>query len=117
MLNYGYCLYPANILPEMHPEQGPIWEWEHANLEAVMERLGANYQQTGPGILRKIPQEALDEIRSIFEETGAISRFEKIEDLSRIQAMEMGMKLDESLDCEYMKHIYTESKKNHSQSS
>lgn len=116
ILNYGYCLFPANILPELHPEQGPVWEWEHANLEDVMQRLGANYQQTGPGVLRKIPQEALDEIRRIFDETGGTARFDKIEKFSRQKAEEMGMKLDEKNSCEYVKHIYTANNKNHTQS-
>jgi len=115
ILNYGYCLFPANILPEMHPEQGPIWEWEYANIEAVMERLGANYQQSGPGILRKIPQEALDEIRKIFDETGGTARYEKIEEFSRKKANELGINLDETLTCDYIRHIYTVNMKDHTQ--
>lgn len=113
ILNYGYCLYPSQILPELHPEQGPVWEWEHENLPAVMDRLGANYQKTGPGILRKIPQEALDEIRKIFEVTGGMERFEKIEEFSRIKAKEMG--LDESGEAGniYISHIYTENSGKH----
>lgn len=107
ILKYGYCLFPANIKPELHPEQGPVWEWEIKNLELVMERLGANYQKTGPGILRKVPQEDLDELQKIFDVTGGTERFNKIEDLSRQKAAEMGMQFDESLDNEYVKHIYT----------
>ncbi len=113
ILKYGYCLFPANILPELHPEQGPVWEWEHANLKAVMERLGANYLQSGPGILRKIPQEALDEIGKIFDETGGTSRYEKIEEYSRKKAEEMGMNLDDTLSCDYFRHIYTVNQKDH----
>jgi heterodisulfide reductase subunit C len=111
ILEYGYCLFPSEILPELHPEQGPIWEWEHQNIEAVMTRLGANYKRTGPGILRKIPDEALDEIKRIFEVTGASSRFDKIEDFSRKKALEMGME-DETLD-NYMKFVYTANSGDH----
>jgi heterodisulfide reductase subunit C len=113
ILKYGYCLYPAEILPEMHPEQGPVWEWEHKHITEVMERLGANYQQTGPGILRKIPDEALDEIRRIFEETGGSKRYEKIEEYSKVKAAEMGMDLNNTFDNDYMRHIYTAREKNH----
>jgi heterodisulfide reductase subunit C len=107
ILEYGYCVFPSEISPEMHPEQGPIWEWEHRNIEAVMNRLGANYKGTGPGILRKIPEEALDEIKKIFEVTGGIERFEKIEEFSKKKAEEMGLKLEDGIDNDYIRHIYT----------
>ena len=107
ILEYGYCLFPSEISPENHPEQGPVWEWEYEHIKEVMERLGANYQQTGPGILRKIPTEALNEIRSIFDITGGTERFEKIEVFSKKKAEEMGMKLGEGMDNDYIRHIYT----------
>jgi heterodisulfide reductase subunit C1 len=114
ILDYGYCLFPSEITPENHPEQGPLWEWEHANLEDVMARVGAHYKQTGPGILRKIPEEALDEIRRIFDETGATERFRKIEDFSKEKAEEMGLTLDDSMENDYIKTIYTFNSNNHS---
>jgi len=117
ILEYGYCLFPAHIKPENHPEQGPLWEWEHKNLEAVMERLGANYQGAGPGVLRKIPDEALDELKRIFDETGATERFRKIEAYSREKAAIMGMEFDETTTCEYFRHIYTAIGKDHSEES
>ena len=113
ILEYGYCLYPSQITPENHPEQGPVWEWEFHNLEKVMERLGANYQKAGPGVLRAIPQEALDEIKKIFDETGATARFDKIESFSRQKAEEMGIQLDDSLQNDYIRHIYTAVNKDH----
>jgi heterodisulfide reductase subunit C1 len=113
ILNYGYCLYPSLILPENHPEQGPVWEWEHEHLEKVMERLGANYLKTGPGILRKIPQEDLDEIRKIFEVTEGMNRFEKIEEFSRKKAKELGISLDEGMENDYIRHIYTFNSNSH----
>jgi len=113
ILKYGYCLFPAEIRPEMHPEQGPVWEWEVEHIDAVMNRLGANYKKTGPGILRKIPPEDLEEIGRIFDETGAAERFRKIEEHSRRKAEEMGMTLGEGLDNEYFRHIYTANEKRH----
>ncbi|TSA26042.1 MAG: 4Fe-4S dicluster domain-containing protein [Bacteroidetes bacterium] len=116
ILDYGYCLYPENITPEAHPEQGPIWQWEIDHLEAVMERLGANYRKTGPGILRKVPDEDLDELKRIFDVTGGTERFRKIEEYSRLKAEEMGMELNESFESEYFHHIYTTNDPKHTAS-
>lgn len=113
ILQYGYCLYPSEILPSMHPEQGPVWEWEHKHLPDVMERLGAHYQKTGPGILRNIPQEDLDEIRRIFDETGGTERFRKIEEYSEKKAGEMGLQFDETKESEYFRHVYRANEKRH----
>ncbi len=114
ILEYGYCVFPSEISPQNHPEQGPIWEWEHSHLKDVMERVGANYEQTGPGILRKIPEDALDEVRKIFEETGASDRFRKIEEYSEKKAAELGLELNDTMDNEYIKTIYTKNSSNHS---
>lgn len=116
ILKYGYCLYPENISPDAHPEQGPVWRWEIEHLEAVMERLGANYGKTGPGILRKVPDEDLAEVKRIFDVTGGTERFRKIEEFSRLKAIEMGMELNESLDSEYIHHIYTTNDPKHTAS-
>jgi heterodisulfide reductase subunit C len=107
ILEYGYCLFPSNIRPELHPEQGPVWQWEIEHLPDVMERLGANYRKTGPGILRKIPDEDLAELHRIFEVTGGLARYRKIEDFSRQKAREMNLELDDGLESEYIRHIYT----------
>jgi heterodisulfide reductase subunit C1 len=114
ILRYGYCLYPAEIKPEMHPEQGPVWEWQHENIDEVMHRLGANYNKTGPGILRRIPEEDLDEVRRIFEETGATERYRQIEEFSRIKAEKMGISFGEGSDNDYFRHIYTYNGTDHS---
>ncbi|MCK9422527.1 MAG: 4Fe-4S dicluster domain-containing protein [Bacteroidales bacterium] len=113
ILKFGYCLFPSEILPEMHPEQGPIWEWEHEHLEEVMQRLGANYKKAGPGILRKIPDEDLAEIRKIFDETGGTERYQKIEDYSKQKAVEMGIHLDNGMNNDYIHKIYTTNNNNH----
>jgi len=72
-------------------------------LDDVFERLGANLDGEGPGILRTIPHESLDEIRRIFDITGATERFEKIEQMSAKKAAEMGLE-----DNEYFVKIYNE---------
>jgi heterodisulfide reductase subunit C1 len=115
ILKYGYCLFPANITPDAHPEQGPIWEWEINNLEMVMERLGANYRKTGPGVLRKIPQEDLDELQRIFDVTGGTARYQMIETKSREKADQMGLQFDDTLENEYFHHIYTTNSKKHTE--
>jgi heterodisulfide reductase subunit C len=107
ILQYGYCLFPPEIRPDMHPEQGPLWEWEVAHIEQVMDRLGANYRKTGPGILRKVPDEDLAEIKKIFDVTGGTERFRKIEEYSKEKAKEMGMELDDGKDSPYFRHVYT----------
>jgi len=115
ILNEGYCLYLEGVGTDMHPEQGPIWDWEQDNWYKVFERLGANYRGKGVGIFRKIPDDALAEIQKIFEVTGGIDRFDKIEKHSKDKAAEMGIEFgDEKLN-KYVKHIYTQNNNKHSQ--
>lgn len=106
ILQHGYCLVPPKIKYEMHPEQGTVWEWELANMPEVMDRLGANFNGDGPGALRKIPEESMEEIRKIFEVTGGLDRYNQIESCSKKKAEEMGQKLDDGLDSPYFKTIY-----------
>jgi heterodisulfide reductase subunit C len=107
ILKTGYCLYLEGVGTDLHPEQGPVWDWKQKNWRGIFEKLGANYLGSGPGILRKIPEEAMDELRSIFEVTGGNERFRKIEEYSKIKAEEMGMQLDDTIDNEYFRHIYS----------
>lgn len=72
ILEIGYCVYPDRVDPDYHPEQGPVWEWYHEHITDVAPKLGANYHGKGPGALRDIPQEDLDEVRRIFEVTGGM---------------------------------------------
>lgn len=72
ILEIGYCVYPDRVAPDYHPEQGPVWEWYHEHIADVAPKLGANYHGKGPGALRDIPQEDLDEVRRIFEVTGGM---------------------------------------------
>jgi heterodisulfide reductase subunit C len=79
ILNHGYCVYIDEITLEDHPEQGPIWEWYRNNASSILKRLGANYKGNGAGTMRNIAQQDLDELRQIFNETGATERFENFE--------------------------------------
>jgi len=112
-LKFGYCLYLEGVGTDLHPEQGPVWDWKQKNWKDVFERLGANYQGDGPGILRKIPEEALDEIRKIFEVTGGKERFDKIEEFSKKKAEELGLEFGDGMDNEYFQTIYKKNSNNH----
>jgi heterodisulfide reductase subunit C len=105
-IKHGYCLYLEGVGTDLHPEQGPVWDWIQDNWKELFKRLGANYQGDGPGILRKIPEEAMDEIRKIFDVTGGTERFDKIEEFSKKKAEELNMTLDKGIDNEYFRHIY-----------
>ena len=113
ILKYGYCLYLEGVGTDLHPEQGPVWDWIQANYKEVFKRLGANYKGDGPGILRKIPEEAMNEVRKIFDVTGGTERFEKIEEFSKKKAEELNLKLDDGIDNEYFKHIYNTNNNSH----
>jgi heterodisulfide reductase subunit C len=106
ILDHGYCLYLEGVGTDLHPEQGPVWDWIQDNYREVFHRLGANYQGEGPGILRKIPEEAMEEIRKIFEVTGGKRRYEKIEFYSKEKAKELALNLDEGIDNAYFRFIY-----------
>ena len=108
IINKGYCVYVRELTHEAHPESGPIWKWIQGNTDKIFERLGANLDGEGPGVLRTIPEEAMNELRAIFEVTGGMERFEKIERYSTEKAKELGM-----TDQEYFEHIYTGNSGNH----
>lgn len=108
ILNYGYCVYARTFKYEDHPEAGPVWEWIENNIEDVYRRNGANLDGEGPGALRRIPKEDLEDLKKIFDITGATERIETINRHSMIKAQEMGMTPDE-----YFKHVFNETEKDH----
>ncbi len=107
IVNKGYCILPENLVPELHPELGPVGEWIYENRKDVYERVGANYNGEGVGALRKIPQESLDEIHQIFDITGGLERFEQIEHFSKQKAKEMGFEESGDNYSDYINHIFT----------
>lgn len=95
ILKYGYCIHPKTFKWEDHMESGPVWKWHTEHLEDSYARQGANYMGEGNGILRKIPQESLDDLKAIFDVTGGTERIETVVKYSRQKAQEMGMTLEE----------------------
>ena len=95
ILNYGYCVHPETFRWEDHMESGPVWKWHTEHLEQSLARQGANYMGEGPGVLRKIPQASLDELKAIFDVTGATERIRLVEEYSAAKAREMGMSMEE----------------------
>lgn len=114
ILNTGYCMYLEGVGTDGHPEQGPVWDWRQKNWVDIMDRLGANYNKQGAGIMRKIPDEALDEIKKIFEVTGGTNFFERIEKKSAEKAVEMGMEIGQGINSTYIRHIYKVNNNQHS---
>ena len=101
VLHTGYCIHPSTIDCEDYPEAGPIMKWVLDNKQEVYGRLGANYEGKGPGVLRHIPQEDLDELQAIFDVTGGTERIKAVEKASRDKAEELGMDFEE-----YTKYTY-----------
>ena len=97
VLNLGYCVHPTTFRFEDHSESGPVFKWVLENKEEVYARLGANFGKPGPGALRQIPQEDLDELRAIYDETGGTERIEQVEKYSLEKAREVGMTQEEYL--------------------
>jgi len=114
ILRSGYCMFVDRITTEMHPEQGPVWEWVRKNAKEVYEKCGGNYNGEGVGAIRKIPDEALAELKNIFDASGGTAFFENIEKCSEQKAKESGLQFDGTQDCEYFKHVYTTNNNEHS---
>jgi heterodisulfide reductase subunit C1 len=115
IFKYGYCAATYAVNPKMHPEQGPIWEYILENSDDVFERLGGQINGIGTGPLRKIPQDALDELKKIFDVTGGTEFFNLIEEHSRIKASEMGLQFkNEGIDNDYFVEVYTANNGTHS---
>ena len=105
ILQYGYCVYIDEVNTEMYPEQGPIWDWLKKNKEQVLERLGTSYKKEQSGTLRQTSEESLNDLKRIFDETGATQRFEKIEKLSAQKAHEQGINFKGGKD-NYFDYLY-----------
>ncbi|PKP19606.1 MAG: hypothetical protein CVU05_10985 [Bacteroidetes bacterium HGW-Bacteroidetes-21] len=113
ILNYGYCVYAPHLHTSMFPELGDVWDWIDNHMDDVFTRVGAKLGKDGPGILRKIQSEDLDELKAIFDATGGTERYETIEKYSAKKAKEMGLNLDETHNNEYFLKIYNDNDKNH----
>jgi len=98
ILKYGYCVHPDSFRYEDHPECGTVYKWHLEHKEDTYARLGANYMKPGPGALRKISDEDLAELKSIYDVTGGTERMETIDRYSEEKAKEMGMTMEEYSD-------------------
>ncbi|MDL2231429.1 4Fe-4S dicluster domain-containing protein [Porphyromonadaceae bacterium OttesenSCG-928-L07] len=104
VLEQGYCITPDIVKPEMHPEQGPVWEWIYENRADVYERLHANLGKEGAGAVRQIDKESMDELHQIFEVTGGHKFLDSIEQFSKEYADQKGMDMDEYFLSVYMEN-------------
>lgn len=102
MMELGYCVHPTRVVPQMHPEQGPVWAWVHEHDDDVFARFTDNYKKAGPGPARAIDPESLAEFRRIFDVSGGTEFLGDIERHSLKKAEELGMTPDE-----YMEYVYT----------
>lgn len=108
ILDYGYCIYPRRFDYKSHPEAGLVWKWEEEHLDDVFDRLGGNLDKEGPGAVRRIPQEDRDELKRIFDETGATARMENVRKAGEKKAAEMGLTEEE-----FTELLYNESSERH----
>jgi len=114
IFKYGYCVATYAVNPEMHKEQGPVWSYILNHTHDVFERLGGKIDELGTGPLRKIPEDAKEELRKIFEVTGGTEMFNTIEEHSTRKASEMGLQFsDKGIDNEYFINVYTSNNNGH----
>jgi len=106
ILERGYCVHPDIVHSELHPEQGPIWKWYRDNIKEVAPKLGANYKGEGAGALRHIAEKNLEEIKEIFEATGA---FDFQNNIDRFSTEKRGMTSEQT----YLTEIYTANNNTH----
>jgi len=105
VLKYGYCIVSYDVDPEAHPEQGPVWEHYYNHLDDSLARLGGELNgKEGP--TRKISDDVLDELKSIFRVTGGQDLYDAIEVASEKKAGEMGLEFrKDGRDFEYYRHV------------
>jgi heterodisulfide reductase subunit C len=106
ILDKGYCVHPDIVIPETHPEQGPIWKWYYDNIKEVAPKMGANYKGNGAGALRYVSDKNLEEIKEIFEATGALDFHHNIDWFSKEKR---GTASEET----YLNEIYTANNNTH----
>jgi heterodisulfide reductase subunit C1 len=113
ILKYGYCVASYVLNPKDHPEQGPVWKHFYDNLDGVLARCGGELNgKEGP--TRKISDDVLEELKDIFDVTGASRLFETIEVASEKKAHEMGLEFKkEGVDFEYFRYVISADNGNH----
>jgi len=107
ILETGYCVHFDHTSLDMFPEQGPLWQWVRDNRKEVLAKVGANYRGHGPGAIREVEKEDLDELKSIFEVTGGMEWFNTIEKHSALKANEMNEEIGNDKSSPYFRDVYT----------
>ena len=111
ILRTGYCIVPRLVKPELHPEQGTVWQWIYDHDKEVYGQFSPVYMRHGAGALRRLDEESLAEINRIFEVSGGSAMFETIEKHSDRKAREMGY--EEGADQQYMMDVFTNNSNEH----
>ena len=97
-------IYDQKNLLKLNAEETRLLEKTYESFA----RNGANLDGEGPGALRKIPQEDLQQLQKIFDHTGATRRIDTINRHSMEKAKEMGLTPEE-----YFRHVFNNSEKEH----
>jgi heterodisulfide reductase subunit C len=106
ILSKGYCVHADHVDTLLFPEQGPIWDWIRDNSAEIYNRFGNSYNKDGNGALRKISDQTLGELKEIFRVTGALQRFDKIEQDAESHANKLNIDIDQSVWSDYFQHVY-----------
>lgn len=110
ILEVGYCVTPDTVIPEMHPEQGPVWEWIYRNRTSFLDRVHSNYNREGAGANRQIDRQSLAELNAIFDVTGGKQFMKQIENYSDQYAQHEEMDMER-----YFLQVYTINSNHHSE--
>lgn len=109
ILRTGYCITPRLVAPDLHPEQGTVWNWIYRNDREVYAQFTPSYGREGAGALRRMSDETLGELHRIFEVTGGSEFFDTIERHSERKAREMGY---DGADRRYFMDTFTRNSRN-----
>ena len=110
-LRTGYCIVPRLVKPELHPEQGTVWQWIYDNDKEIYGQFTPVYMRHGAGALRRLDEKSLDEIHRIFEVSGGKEMFDAIEEHSDRKARELGY--EEGADQKYMMDVFLNNSNEH----
>ena len=111
ILRTGYCIVPRLVKPELHPEQGTVWQWIYDNDKEIYGQFTPVYMRHGAGALRCLDEKSLDEIHRIFEVSGGKEMFDAIEEHSDRKARELGY--EEGADQKYMMDVFLNNSNEH----
>lgn len=111
ILRTGYCIVPRLVKPELHPEQGTVWQWIYDNDKEIYGQFTPVYMRHGAGALRRLDEKSLDEIHRIFEVSGGKEMFDAIEEHSDRKARELGY--EEGADQKYMMDVFLNNSNEH----